>query len=390
MSGRPHTGEITFAVGCAAIIGLGFGDAPPAYAWSKHHLLMPYVANALGDFERKRFAEPAPAPCEDTDLAIYAALAQELGLQPAITLPPSSSNRCGPGMAQGPNDVPLALLRIGDWVDDPDRGMDQDLPDSLDPTAERRYMGGSYGPTSQGFRHMYFGGWKVSAPIASFQIPLRALGQSPERVELFSQRAKTFRKNGQMIWSARTLAWAMHFIQDLAQPFHSVQIPHLSMIPWSALFDSNMGKPGQGFFVRLVTESTRTVANYHFAYERWTAKQMRSEDNPFNPCLNDPARWTTVHWDPGAESPRELALEVAKQSLKLGRRLGRAEMGFFGLSLKWPGVNLPQGHGEPDYDLLDRDPSRAGARKELVEVTCQALANAVEGSRLLAAWLIKG
>jgi len=51
-------------------------------------------------------------------------------------------------------------------------------------TELQEWMGGETGPTSQGFRHMFFGGVDWQHPIQTFQIPFHSIGQAPERFEI--------------------------------------------------------------------------------------------------------------------------------------------------------------------------------------------------------------
>ena len=102
---------------------------------------------------------------------------------------------------------------------------------------------------------MYFPGLKWSAPISTFQIPLRAVGLAPIRYDQIRNLSDRLFKEGKPFWGLRTLLWSIHFMQDLHQPFHTTQILDLRFIPIRTLFSG------------LVARTTQSVANYHYAYE---------------------------------------------------------------------------------------------------------------------------
>lgn len=279
----------------------------------------------------------------------------------------------------------MALL-LRNFSDEPDLGMDENLPDVADPDGDRPWMGGRSGVTSKGFRHMRFGGWDPLHPITTFQIPVRGVGQALERTQIIATRARELLKQDDVTawaWGHRTLAWSLHYVQDLAQPFHAIQLPHLELVPWSTLWES----PLKGAFPSLVRETTRTIANYHWAYEHWVARFLASSPNHPN-CLSADA--FTLQRTPAqdADVPGLIADAVRLESQTLAPDLGRALLAYFGESLKAPGVDLPRNVRTPDYKKLEQDPARAGARQALREVSCKALSNALTGSRLLMTWAL--
>lgn len=320
-----------------------------ASAWEKHGMIMPWVFSEL---ERTAAKEPAltavlnskmPRVHPEIQLARYDYFSQILLLNPDA---PWSS-------IQAENYRELLQLA----VDDPDQGMDRNLPDSADPSNERRFMGGNTGLSSQGFRHMYFGGWKMAHPLASFQIPTHAIGQSPDRLELLANEAKKLIQAGDLLWGLRILGWSIHYAQDLTQPFHVVQIPSFKVIPWKTVFQ---WPPEKGFSA-LVDESTRTVGNYHRAFEIMVRDDLsRGERSNFHQCLNEP---TVTLLFPG---PRDLAMGLIVESQKRAHRLGNATYSYFGKKLM-----------EPEFDLIKNPelivPTDLAHRKEIEEITCESL-----------------
>lgn len=324
---------------------------------------MPWVLSNLPPELEKRLDEKIKAPCPEQDRRTYEKLKTQLRLNPKasfddLKLQPTAADCTRP---TSPREI---LLR--GFVDDPDAGLDQDLPDTDDPRHERDWMGGKTGVTSQGFRHMYFGGWKLSRPIETFQIPLHAVGQAPERTQIMADAARNLFSAGEAAWGWRALAWEMHYVQDLAQPFHAVQMLSPRMIQWSSL------ARGPKTFI---SEGTRTVGNYHWAYEGLTFHELRlGSASPLADCLRASESHANVHPSP-SDSEQELALEQAKASVSLGSQLGRELMPFFGSQLKNPGVDLARDQGTPDYEVLAR--SQLPAHQRIDAVSCAALSNAI-------------
>ena len=267
-------------------------------------------------------------------------------------------------------------------VDDPDQGMDQDLPAASDPGNERKFMGGLTGPTSQGFRHMFFGGWKLFHPIATFQVPFHALGQAPERIRILAKFSRTLFKAGDFAWGIRIIGWAMHYVQDLSQPFHAAQIPNVRMIPFSHLFTD------------LVPETTRVISNYHWVFEGYALAQIKDpEPSTLNVCLTKDAP-STLNWNPTDKNadPAQLAHEVAAHSLEIASEMGSALVAFTaaaGIDLKDPKIDLAHKIGIINYRELARLPELKGERERLEKVTCLALRNGFDASAKLIEWALQ-
>ena len=355
-----------------------------AVAWEKHQSLAPWIVKELR--LQSIWNRDVLIPCDKTELqnrSIEEALKTGLGLNSKAQLLPLFPNRpCG------------ARIRIRDILlagilDEPDQGMDDNLPDSADPEGERRWMGGNQGPTSRGFRHMYFGGWQLRHPLSTFQIPLRALGASTKRIEFLTQYATQAIRKNELYWGVRVLGWALHYIQDLAQPFHSAQIPQLSMVPWKAPWDALRSSGLHAAFPALVRETTRTISNYHFAFEEHTYRELQdASSNPLQVCLEDAQTVFAQSFKSPFDSktkthPQSLALAVAENSVKIAPEIGTAVYDYFGAELKDSGIDLPKNQGVPNYSELLKTPARSHALKHLREVTCSALSQAIIASQTL-------
>jgi hypothetical protein len=319
---------------------------------------MPWVLGGLSPAVRGELQRPIPSPCGEEDRRIYSELQIKLDLNRERSfeqsLKPTVENCHAPTTA-------LEILSRG-FVDDPDQGMDRDLPSSADPHGDRAWMGGTHGSTSQGFRHMFFGGWSFAHPLETFQIPFHAVGQAPERAQIMADASRELFREGKEAWAWRVLAWELHYLQDLTQPFHAVEILDPRMIPWTHI----------GHFV---AESTRAIVNYHWAYESLVLTELRAEGaSPLKTCLKEPVSSAT--FDPSVfDSEHNLALGIAHASVEGGKALGQALVAEFGSRLKDSGVDLPDNQGVPDYLRMVREDSTT--LQNLDRQTCHALANAI-------------
>jgi len=273
--------------------------------------------------------------------------------------------------------IPLQQrLALEQYGDEPDLGMDSDLPETQDPAGDRKWMGGERGPTSKGFRHMYFGGWDWLHPLATIQYPLRPLGQAPHRVTITATTAKAEIRAGKIAEGWRHLAWALHYLQDLGQPFHSTQILHPKMLPFTTS--------------HFVPETTRIISNYHYAYEAYLSSRLQNTDTSpagmyLQGCLKRPGA-TPLPENFSAKNAGEFA---AQQSRKLSWGLGTAVVQFFGAQVKEPGIDIPHGKGSPDYAKLIASPQLAKERTQLEGVTCEALTQVGDYSRALVKWALQ-
>ncbi len=360
---------------------MAFVWATPALAWDKHQALMEWVIRGMPESVQRELDRPFPAPCHAQDKVKYAELAKALELQPNMAVRPTAAQACLARRATTGREILLS-----EAADDPDNGMDRELADSADPAGDRKWMGGETGPNSQGFRHMYFGGWRFRAPVTTFQVPMRSVGQAPERTQILAQDARELFQKGERAWGFRVMAWAMHFVQDLSQPFHSVQIPNLKLVPWYALLTWPPGKA----FKELVAETTRSISNYHYAYEGYTLHRMTQGDKgPFAECLPQARELSKLTFDSSIEQPKVLAERVAEQSIDLGAALGSSVIGFFGGGLRGRDHDLPRGQGVPNYAEISLRPDLMDQRVRLDAVTCRALANGIVSSRAIAEWVLQ-
>ncbi len=349
------------------ILVLLMTGAPSAHAWYDHTVVMKWV--------QARLEKEAPLPKGNwndslpkdatPDKKRYSEIAALLLLNPTAEIKSTEAKTYS------------ELLRIA--PEDPDHGLDHDLPDSSDPSDDRKYMGGMKGPGSQGFRHMFWPGWKWKNPVATFQIPARTLGQSPDRIELLANEARDLIRKGETAWGMRILGWTLHYVQDLTQPFHTVMFPSLRMMPLESIFHW----PPQDIVKNVIGETTRVVTNYHWAYEGYVRHALLSEnESPFKECFEKSAGSILV------SSPRELALEIIDKSIKRAPGVGESLVNFVGTHLKASEVSVPLNPKQIDNEDLLKNLSRESARARLNHETCESFRLATDASIWITRWVI--
>jgi hypothetical protein len=358
---------------------------------------MPSILAALPDDLKASLQKPFDPACAD-DTAQYAKLVPRFKLNPKYVVPPTAPESC----ARRERATGWQILG-GPLADEPDQGIDDNLADfyplsEIDPKNDRSYTGGnSKGPT-KGIRHLYFAGLEWSHAIRSFQFPFRALGQNPERILLYAEEARSLLKDPNNPWGYRILLWAVHYLQDLNQPFHSTQVPSLSFVIWSNLFQW----PASRAFHTFISEGGRTLYNYHTAYESFaSAEVLAGHSGALSPCLeNSQARSSFSKYSPEITPARlsayksplflgDLASVVLVSSRNLAPEVGRTVYDYFGPALKEKGVDLPHGKGTIDYQKWAAMPELENQRKNLEDVTCTAIANTVYSSKLLIEWALQ-
>ena len=360
-------------------------NSPLVLAWDQHRYLMPFIFNSSNSNDPKlrlTLEKVSTAPCAEDDKKAEALLTEELKLNPEHHLPSTSPLKCGTGSSLSVRDI-----LTGTGVDDPDQGMDRNLPtgpgNTFDPSQDRRWMGGTTGPNSQGFRHMYFGGWKMKSPMITLQVPLHPVGQAPQRFEMMANQAKNLIRSGNLIWGSRVLTWAAHYLQDLCQPFHVAQILDLSIVPWQRL----MSWPPTEAVDPFIKETTRIVTNFHWSYEGYVLYHVKmGEKSLFADCLRKPEKVVQGNFNPKTQTPSDLVQIIVNQSLLLASDLGKAETRFFGSQLLPQGADVTQNDKLIPFDEYSQRVDLQESRTQIHVVTCKALANASWATQNLVRW----
>jgi hypothetical protein len=324
----------------------------PAQAWDHHQGLMVQMMDTDAAKSRAYLSTMITIPSEKEQKITLENLAKELDVNlEKIPL-------------QKPGKVSIRDFVQDDSIDEPDFGMDQDLPDSADPKNDRPWMGGKTGPTSQGFRHMFFPGLEWSSPIRTLQIPVRSIGQSPERILKLHAISLKFLAEKNSFWAIRTLMWELHLIQDLHQPFHVMQVPYIKMLPWKELFHS------------FVSRSTQVIANFHYAYEDLINESVgEGKISVLAPCFELPSGDASI---PAVNE--QVIMDIVHLSRESAYKIGVPLYQLWNAEMKDPVVNLPDGMGTIDYySYLHANPDEDDQKKkvelvhDLLKTTCELM-----------------
>ena len=293
------------------------------FAWDQHQEMVNRILLGPEAETRAYLQKKVAIPCIEEEQRELETLAAKIQVR-ASALKPVSKKKCG---GKTPQVATVEhVLGLG-FVDEPDQGMDQDLPDEADPEHFRRWMGGSTGPTSQGFRHMVFPGIEWSSPLNTFQLPRTSVGDAFGRIDVLSRASQQYFNEGNLYFGLRTLLWKEHLIQDMLQPFHSTQVPSLKFIPWKKLFKGP------------VKQTSHAISNYHYAFEGMVLEMVKA---PWERGIQECFEIREAHPYEGGSSlirlPRSKAHEV-----------GELVYTIFGDYLKSDSVDLPEGIGAVDY-----------------------------------------
>lgn len=216
---------------------------------------------------------------------------------------------------------------------DPDCGLDEDIEGGL----IQKFMGGS-----QGYRHLYYPSWTLKFPLLFLP-----QGMAPFRAEKFFRLAEENYKRGNIPEGLLFTAWALHYIEDLSQPYHTCQTS------WDFI---------KGAFT--ISAMTRYTKNFHNAYEDAVYLLINEE-------LNGERNYGLIESlkhpvEVNGEDIKSLAINTAEMSAKLCRHLFRVSYLLWGKKLKVKeAVRLKP---EEVLGVEDREEF-----KELIELTKGAL-----------------
>ncbi len=312
----------------------------PAVAWDQHQSMMDLMLESDGVASRAYLKEVVTIPSEADQKKEIETLSKSLQVNPEKIA------------IQKPGKTTVIDFIRGETVDEPDFGMDQDLADDVDPNGDRAWMGGKTGPTSQGFRHMFFNGIEWGSPLRTLQIPTRTIGQTPDRIEKIRAISQKYFSEKNRYWGLRTLLWEIHLLQDLHQPFHVMQVPYFKMLPWKNLFSGFVGR------------SIQVIANYHYAYEGFIRESVdESVLSELVPCFAVDAQPVQVKTD---------TMEIMHLARKSAENIGIPLYRLWDDTMKNPDVNLPEGIGGVDYYSYLHASAEEEGQKEKVE-SVQAL-----------------
>lgn len=153
---------------------------------------------------------------------------------------------------------------LSTFADEPDWGMDHELWEIAEYGYGEQPYGKPQGESSKAPFHMQFEHENVI--VRNFASHLLE-GMMRDRVELFVRLSRLAHETGHPYWGWRFAAWACHYVQDVAQPYHAQAAP----------------SAGMGFYLRymvsprkekLQSNMTQLLANRHFIYEDYVSAAL--------------------------------------------------------------------------------------------------------------------
>ena len=146
---------------------------------------------------------------------------------------------------------------LSTFSDEPDWGMDQDLFADAEYGYGACPFGSEHGPSSQAAFHMAF---LHENPLIMAVWPRLGRSFMEERIQLFFALARLAFENGANYWGWRFTSWAMHYLQDLTQPYHARALPS-PVLPLLFRFLLN---PNPGKFAE---KNENYLKNRHWLFE---------------------------------------------------------------------------------------------------------------------------
>jgi hypothetical protein len=301
----------------------------PLWAWEDHHLV---TRASLADLPELRSATVPYTPVESLlrDLR-YSSIQQfneSIQIRKEYGFPPQL------GETEGAAVSILEVLAV--YSDEPDWGMDKEIFGQYPEIWKDEYarMGGKEGTPSQAFRHMYWPEFSWRMPLRTLKSPVAKLfspmGLAPERAALFVDLSRKARAAGHLYWSVRFVANALHYLEDVAQPFHAAQTPTKRFL-LPPLLNRSHGNGLENY----VLQVQNIVSYYHYAFERYIARQMKAhyagESSPEGKALVETLAGELS--DPpagqGAADIAGLVVAMAGRSASQSAKAGQASMDFF-------------------------------------------------------------
>lgn len=242
-----------------------------AWAWADHHLVTTAAIAPLTALSGKtvRYTEFA-VMLKDLGYSSAADFNTQLQIHKEYLFTPQLGEVAG-------KDYSLGAV-LAKYSDEPDWGMDKDLfgDDQYPQNWKDEYsmMGGKIGTPSQAPRHMYWQKLNLFHILKTFKLPLsktfESMGIAPDRAQTFLDLSRKAHTKGYDYWSVRFLACALHYLEDVSQPFHTTQVPTKEFL-LMPIFDKN----GDGI-KKYVTQVTNIIAYYHYCFEDYVSQLMRA------------------------------------------------------------------------------------------------------------------
>jgi hypothetical protein len=189
-------------------------------------------------------------------------------------------------------------VALASYVDEPDFGMDTGLfSDSKDSSGKAIEDGQIYGFGAQPFGnpaleygtqapfHIHFQFSGAENVVVSIGQPGAKKTYTPMRLQQFSTLSKFAFSKGHSYWGFRFAGWALHYVQDLTQPYHSSLCPGHN--PFS-LLGAGVSSSAKAQLLNEVTALHTAIEEYQFKV-LVHALESNKLDNISPSALKDPS-----------------------------------------------------------------------------------------------------
>lgn len=177
--------------------------------------------------------------------------------------------------------TPLKILIA--YAPRPDDGRDKNL--SYDPGVQF-WFGSGTATVSQAFRHMEKPSFHLKHPLDTFGFPLGSVGQASERAQIYFDLSLLAYKLGEPYWAWNFLGCALHYIQDIQNPYHAAQLlPPIAIKGIPAYW--NWGRRMDWGIIKTLTHLTSNLHHYFEGYVEWVLRP----ETPLNPIMDYKTLW---------------------------------------------------------------------------------------------------
>ncbi|MCB9763590.1 MAG: hypothetical protein H6739_27730 [Alphaproteobacteria bacterium] len=219
------------------------------------------------------------------------------------------------------------------YADEPDWGLDHHLWGYTEFGYGEQPYGKPEGESSKAPFHMQFAHENFLVRAAA---PEALDGMVVERMELFFRLSRLSFDAGHDYWGYRFAAWAIHYAQDIAQPYHAKAVPSATVFYYLRYAIS----PNKD---RLKATASQLSGNRHFLYEDFVAYGLQSSYEGSDPLTDALAEFLgsgDALWA-GVSDMDGLAAAVMDASAHHARRIDKTIVKAFGAKYT----------EDPDYDV---------------------------------------
>lgn len=167
---------------------------------------------------------------------------------------------------------------LSTFADEPDWGFDHELWGFADYGYGEIPYGKPEGESSKAAFHVLYAHENFLVRMSAPEI---LEGMTADRVEMFLRLSSFAFARGHDYWGYRFAAWASHFAQDLAQPYHAMALPSVRMT-FYIRYVLSPRKP------ELKRRATQLTLNRHFLYEDYVSFGLQQA------ALTDDAAFDTM------------------------------------------------------------------------------------------------